>query len=383
MDAQPRHLAPPRRLALLVAALAALLVAAPAGAAAPARDYVVVLRDTVSSPSAVAGEHERRLGVRVTSTWGRALEGYAASVPDAAVAELRADPRVEYVEPDRPTQAAAQRLPWGVDRVEADRSVTARSGDGAGAVTAVSVYVLDTGIAPHPDLNLVGQVNLAGGPSGDCSGHGTHVAGTIAARDDFEGVVGVAPGAPVTAVKVLDCNGGGSTSSVIDGVNWVTANARRPAVANLSLGGHPSQAIDDAVRRAAAGGVLFVLASGNEGGDACGLSPARTGTVEGIITAGATDDDDAEASFSNHGACVDLWAPGVRILSTSRSGGTSTFSGTSMAAPHVAGGAALVLARNPGASPAAVEGALRSAAARPGGQSGDGRPILLESVGDF
>ena len=381
----PRSAARPRRASVLLALLAALAVAAPALGAAPAptRDYVVVLRDTVTSPAAVAREHERRLGVDVSSTWTRALEGYAAAVPEGAVEALRDDRRVELVEPDRPVYAAAQRLPWGVDRVEADQSATALAGDGRGAVTGVNVYVLDTGIAAHPDLNLVGKVNLAGGTNDDCAGHGTHVAGTIAARDDGEGVVGVAPGAPLTAVRVLDCNGAGTTSSVLDGINWITGNARKPAVANLSLGGRPSQAIDDAVRRSAASGVVYALAAGNEGQDACGLSPARLGRAAGIITTAATDDRDAEAGFSNYGACVDLWAPGARILSTSRSGGTATFTGTSMASPHVAGGAALVLAGEPGASPAQVESALKGAATSLGARSEDGRTVLLENVGAF
>jgi subtilisin family serine protease len=372
-----------RRTTLALAALLGLALTPVAFAAQPARDYVVVLKGAATSPGAVGREHERRLGVEVTSTWGRALKGYAASVPAGAVSALRADPRVAYVEPDRPMHAAVQRLPWGVDRIEADRSQTARAGDGTGTVTGVSVYVLDTGVATHPDINLVGLVNLSGGADGDCSGHGTHVAGTIAARDDADGVVGVAPGAPVTGVKVLDCSGRGTISSVLDGINWVTANARRPAVANLSLSGRPSQAIDDAVRRSVASGVFHALAAGNSSEDACGTSPARLGSVGGVVTTGATDERDAEASFSNWGSCVDLWAPGARILSTGRTGGTATFSGTSMASPHVAGGAALVLARNPAASPAAVERALKDAATTPGTKSDDGRDVLLETVGGF
>jgi subtilisin family serine protease len=165
-------------------------------------------------------------------------------------------------------------------------------------------------------------------------------------------------------VKVLDCNGNGSYSGIIKGVDWVTANAVKPAVANMSLGGGASQALDDAVRKSAAGGVFYSLAAGNEGADACKSSPARVGagTDNGIATVAATNKQDAETSWSNYGRCVDIWAPGTGILSTKKGGGTFTIGGTSMAAPHVGGGAALYLSKNTAASPAAVEGALTSSA---------------------
>ncbi|HYN85538.1 MAG TPA: S8 family serine peptidase, partial [Pyrinomonadaceae bacterium] len=237
----------------------------------------------------------------------------------------------------------------------------------------------------HPDINLVGHVNFAGGKNEDCNGHGTHVAGTIAARDNADYVVGVAPGAPVTGVKVLGCSGSGSWSGVISGIDWVTANARKPAVANMSLGGGANTAVDDAVRRSAASGVFYALAASNDGDNACNYSPARAGgnTNNGIATTGATDSSDREASWSNYGPCVDIWAPGVSILSTRRGGGTTTMSGTSMASPHVAGGAALYLSRNTGASPSQVESALRSAAVSTGTNSKDGRAITREYVGSF
>jgi subtilisin family serine protease len=172
---------------------------------------------------------------------------------------------------------------------------------------------------------------------------------------------------------------------VISGIDWVTANAVKPAVANMSLSGAASQAVDDAVRRSAASGVFYALAAGNEGTNACTRSPARAGggTNNGLMTLAATDSADREASFSNYGSCVDLWAPGVSVLSTRKGGGTATMSGTSMASPHGAGGGALYLSTHAGSSPTAVEGALRSAAQSTGTASKDGRGIVREHVGGF
>jgi subtilisin family serine protease len=292
---------------------------------------------------------------------------------------------VAYVEPDGIVRIAAQAVPWAIDRVDADFSST-RAGDGTGTVANVNAYVIDTGIdRTQPDLNVVNHVNFAGGSNADCNGHGTHVAGTVAARDDASGVVGVAPGARLTGVKVLSCTGAGSTSGVIAGIDWVTRNAVKPAVANLSLGGFASRALDDAVRRSVASGVLYAVAAGNAGANACGDSPARSGagTANGIVTTAATDSTEREPSWSNYGSCIDLWAPGASILSTRLGGGTATMSGTSMAAPHVTGGAALYLSRNPGASPAAVEGALRAAATATGTTSKDRRAIARLSVRTF
>jgi subtilisin family serine protease len=281
----------------------------------------------------------------------------------------------------------AQTVPWGVGRIDADIS-SARAGNGSGVVTGVNVFIIDTGIATHPDLNRVRHVNFTGdGRNTDCNGHGTHVAGTVAARDNTSDVVGVAPGAPLTGVKVLGCNGSGTTSGVIKGVDWVTANASKPAVANVSLGGGFSQALNDAVLRSVRSGVFYAVAAGNSGAQACDGSPASAGagTNNGIMTTAATDRTNNEASFSNFGRCVDIWAPGVSILSTRRGGGTTTFSGTSMASPHVAGTAALYLSKraNATATPAAVEAALSVDARETDTSSKDGRDINLIYAGDF
>jgi subtilisin family serine protease len=211
------------------------------------------------------------------------------------------------------------------------------------------------------------------------------VAGTVAARDNASDVVGASPGLRLIGVKVLGCSGTGSTSGVIKGVDWVTANAVKPAVANMSLGGGPSQALDDAVRRSAASGVLYSLAAGNDGDDACTSSPARAGagTNNGIVTTAATNSIDQEASWSNYGPCVDLWAPGVSILSTRKGGGTTTMSGTSMASPHIAGTGALYLSSHPTTAPAQVESQLKANALIPGTQSKDKRSIRLVYAGGY
>jgi serine protease len=211
------------------------------------------------------------------------------------------------------------------------------------------------------------------------------VAGSVAAKDNASDVVGAAPGARLTGVKVLGCSGTGSNSGVLKGVDWVTANAVKPAIANMSLSGGLSQALDDAVRNSASSGVFYSLAAGNQGADACNHSPARAGagTDNGVATVAATNSSDVEWSSSNYGRCVDVWAPGAGILSTRNGGGTATKSGTSMAAPHVGGGAALYLSRNTSASPTTVEGALTSSATTTTNSSKDGAAIVREYVGGF
>lgn len=321
-------------------------------------------------------------GFRADHVFSRALRGFSARLSARQIDALERNPDVAYIEEDG-TMHAIQTLPWGIDRIDADLSST-QAGNGSGAVTNVNVYVIDTGVDQgHADINTVAHVNFAGGPNKDCNGHGTHVAGTVAARDNSIDVVGVVPGAPVTGVKVLSCSGSGSYSGVIKGVDWVTANAVKPAVANMSLGGGASQSVDDAVKNSANSGVLYALAAGNDGGDACDKSPARAGTHNGVVTVAATDSSDRETSWSNYGSCVDIWAPGASILSTKNGGGTTTMSGTSMSSPHVAGGAALYLSGSTGASPSNVESALKSAAVSTGTSSKDGASIKLLYVKSF
>jgi aqualysin 1 len=371
-----------RVLVLLILVLGVSTLGIGTAPADPPSNYIVVFKDSVSSPQAVANEHARDHGAQVRFVYTAALKGYAANIPNDRVAEVRSDDRVAYMERDQTATAVAQTVPWGITKVGAAVSST-RAGDGTGAVGNVNVFVIDSGIYSHPDLNLRSFVNFAGGPNKDCNGHGTHVAGTAAARDNTSDVVGVAPGAPLYAVKVLGCNGSGYYSGIIKGVDWVTAHTARPAVANMSLGGPPSQALDDAIRRSAAAGVVYALAAGNSGANACNSSPSRVGPTDGVITVAATDSADKEASFSNYGSCVDIWAPGVGTVSTRNGGGTTTMSGTSMASPHAAGGAALYLSTHPLALPSAVEAALKSAATTTGTTSKDGRSIKRESVASF
>ena len=347
--------------------------------------YIVVLEEGVRDPTAVAREHAQHHGAEVLHTYQHAVEGYAARIPDQRLDRVRADGRVAYVEADQAMNAEAQTIPWGVNKIDADASSTL-AGNGSGAVSNVNAYVIDSGIYKHPDLNVVKHVNFTGdGRNRDCYGHGTHVAGSVAAKDNASDVVGAAPGAPLTGVKVLSCSGSGSTSGVIKGVDWVTANAVKPAIANMSLSGGLSRALDDAVRNSAASGVFYSLAAGNQGADACNHSPARAGagTNNGIATVAATNSSDGEWRSSNHGPCVDVWAPGAGILSTKEGGGTATKSGTSMAAPHVGGGAALYLSTNTAASPTRVEGALTSGATTTANISKDGATIVREYVGGF
>jgi len=327
---------------------------------------------------------EASYGFRSDHVYSAGLRGFAARLTARQIDALENEPTVAYVEADGTMSAIAQTLPWGINRIDADSSSTL-AGNGSGAVTNVNVYIIDTGIATHADLNRVQHVNFAGGQNTDCHGHGTHVAGTVAAKDNTSDVVGVAPGAPLTGVKVLGCGGSGTTSGVIKGVDWVTANAKKPAVANMSLGGGPSTALDNAIRNSANSGVFYAIAAGNSGADACNYSPARAGagTNNGIMTVAATDSSNKEASWSNFGSCVDIWAPGVSILSTRKGGGTTTMSGTSMAAPHVGGTGALYLSRV-SASPADVENRLKlDAESSMGTKSKDGRTITLIDAGAY
>jgi aqualysin 1 len=346
--------------------------------------YIVVLKDGID-PRGAADDHARRLGAEVGHLYRAALNGYAARIPAGRLAELRADPRVDYVEADGAVATTAQTLPWGINRIDADVSSTL-AGNGSGSVGTTNAYIIDTGVSAHVDLNLVAHGNWTGdGKNYDCNGHGTHVAGTVGAKDDANHVVGAAPGVAVIGLKVLGCDGGGSMSNVIAAVDWVTSYAKKPAVANMSLSGGALRSLDDAVRRSASTGVLYVVAAGNSGANACNYSPARAGagTNNGIVTVAATDSSNKEASWSNYGSCVDIWAPGVSIVSTYNNGGTATMSGTSMASPHVAGAGGLYLSRNTTVSPATAEATLKANVLSPGTASKDGRAIKIAYAGRY
>src|SRR5215203_6283507 len=353
---------------MLVLYAGGALAQGPSGSSGGADSYIVVLNEGVSNPGQVANGLAQRDNLEVGFVYSYALKGFSAVIPEARVNDVRTDSRVNYIERDGTMRAVAQTLPWGINKIDADISSTL-AGNGSGVTANVHAYVIDTGIdASHTDLNVTSHVDFASGPDTDCNGHGTHVAGTVAAKDNTSDVVGVAPGTSLHGVKVLGCGGTGSTSGVIKGVDWVKANAAKPAVANMSLGGGVSQGLDQAIKDSAASGVFYAVAAGNDGANACNSSPARAGagTDNGIATVAATDSSDKEASWSNYGPCVDIWAPGASILSTKKGGGTTTMSGTSMASPHVAGGGALRLSNtalsDTDKEPSNVEGALKSAA---------------------
>jgi subtilisin family serine protease len=329
--------------------------AAQAGAA---NNYIVVFQSDETDPAGQANALVRAHGGSLLYVYRNTIKGFAvANLPDAAIEALEQNPRVAYIERDGIMTADDTQLnppSWGLDRIDAadglDLQYTYPS-TGAG----VRAYILDTGInASHNDF--AGRVGsgvdfIDGGAPDDCHGHGTHVAGTVGGT-----AYGVAKGVTLVAVRVLNCQGSGTTSGVIAGVDWV-GNAAKPAVANMSLGGSYWQALNDAVSAATAKGVTFAVAAGNSNANACNYSPSSTPEA---ITVGATTEADARASYSNYGTCVDIMAPGSLIKSAWIGSATAsnTISGTSMASPHVAGAAALVLGSNLGFTPTQVRDAL-------------------------
>jgi subtilisin len=345
-------------LLLLVLFLPVISLAQPAG-----KSYIVVLKDSVPNVQAVAADHSRRHGVSPEHVYQHAIKGYSAVIPAQRLAAIQADQDVAFISEDRPVQAVAQTTPTGIHRIKADAGTFVSNWNGA-------VAVIDTGSGPHADLNIAGGFNCSTGKSfDDGNGHGTHVAGTIAAKANTEGVIGVAPGARIYSVRVLNNAGSGTFSSIVCGIDWVTANAASKGikVANMSLGGagaddgNCGNTNNDALHRAictsVAAGITYVVAAGNDNVNLAGFVPAAYNEVltvtaaadfNGLQGGGAAatcraDVDETAADFSNFTTPGSsdvghtIAAPGVCILSSWKGGGYSTISGTSMASPHVAG----------------------------------------------
>ncbi|MBO2620449.1 S8 family peptidase [Shewanella algae] len=336
----------------------------------------------------LANEH----GIEVRQNFGNSLNGVLVKANAAQIQSLLKDPNIKYVEQDQRVsiepmvEAAGDQggATWGLDRID-QRDLPLNSNyhydyDGSG----VTAFVIDTGV--RNTHNEFGGRASSGydfidndNDSSDCNGHGTHVAGTIGGS-----TYGVAKNVNIVGVRVLNCSGSGTNSGVISGINWVKNNAQGPSVANMSLGGGASQALDDAVNAAVAAGISFVVAAGNDNSNACNYSPARAANA---VTVGSTTSTDSRSSFSNYGTCLDIYAPGSSITSAwyNSNSATNTISGTSMASPHVAGVAALYLAENPDLSPTQLTNLLVSRASS--GKVGDaktGSPnkLLYSLAGD-
>ena len=414
-------------LGAMVLLLSTVLAGPAAGASDPpdsrstgaaADRYIVVLKDG-ADPDRAAARHAREQGTNPEKVYRHALRGYAGTMSAQAAARIARDSEVVSVERDQAVAAFAQELPTGVDRIAVpgvkDDVGSHLTIDGQDDLRVdADVAVIDTGIDDaHPDLNVVAGVDCtvkgrgpfsascSDGLPGDGNGHGTHVAGTVAALDNGIGVVGVAPGVRLHAVKVLDDSGSGSIAGVVAGIDWVTARASTIDVANMSLGCEcTSTALDDAISNSVAAGIVYAVAAGNADKDASTFSPANHPDVitvsaladfNGVAGGGATptcrtDVDDTLADFSNFGSLVEIATPGVCILSTWTGGGYDTISGTSMASPHVAGAAALLTSQTKPTTKTGAD-AVRSTLVSEGNlgwtdDSGDGVQEPLLDVSD-
>jgi subtilisin family serine protease len=353
--------------------------------------YIVVFRRGTPDPAGLARSLTAAHGGSLRFTYTTALQGFAAGLSDRAVAALRDNPNVSYVEPDQVVEAigSGTQSPatWGLDRIDQrDLPLDSTYGydddgvyDGVNPSQPVLAYIIDTGIrTSHSEFGgraSIGFDAIGDGQNGnDCHGHGTHVAGTVGGS-----TYGVAKAVSLKAVRVLNCSGSGTWAQVIAGIDWVTGDhdPTERGVANMSLGGGYSQATNDAVTNSVTDGVVYSIAAGNSAGNACNYSPASTPSA---LTIGATTNTDARASYSNYGTCLDLFAPGSSVTSAWNTSdvATNTISGTSMAAPHVAGAAALYMGLTGESAPTQVGDAIVGyASTGKVGNAGTGSPNLL------